>query len=190
VNVTLAHRQPGSSIKPIMYAIAMQNHVLNPGSILLDVPTCFTVPGQKPYCPKNYDGSFKGPVTIRQSLGNSLNIPAVKALRILSIEKFIQTAQTLGITTWVDPSQYGLSLTLGGGEVRMIDLAQAFSVIANQGVKVPLTPILKIEDYKGEVLFDLNPEQRKQDLAYLTDNDEEAELNGLVRVLDRAPAAR
>jgi membrane carboxypeptidase/penicillin-binding protein PbpC len=80
VNVTLALRQPGSSIKPIMYATTFANKALNPGSMLLDVPTCFKVAGQKDYCPKNYTGNFMGPVTIRQSLGNSLNIPAVKAL--------------------------------------------------------------------------------------------------------------
>ena len=128
VNVTLAQRQPGSSIKPLMYATTFAQKVLNPGSMLLDIPTCFLVPGQKPYCPKNYDGSFKGPVTIRQSLGNSLNIPAVKALDTVGLEAFIRQANLLGITSWVDPSRYGLSLTLGGGEVRMIDMAQAFSV--------------------------------------------------------------
>lgn len=188
VNVTLAERQPGSSIKPLMYATAFQEKVLNPGSILIDAPTCFTVPGQKPYCPKNYDGSFKGPVSIRDSLGNSLNIPAVKALRITGIETFIDQATRMGITSWTDPSQYGLSLTLGGGEVRMIDLAQAFTVLANEGVKVPLTPILKIEDYKGEVLEVVDTEMRKEELQYLTEYDGEQRTDTLERVMDRAPA--
>jgi penicillin-binding protein 1C len=188
VNVTLAERQPGSSIKPIMYATAFQNKTLNPGTYLLDIPTCFDVPGQKPYCPKNYDGSFHGPVTIRQSLGNSLNIPAVKALRTIGVENFIKQATKMGITTWTDPSHYGLSLTLGGGEVRMIDLAQAFSVIANEGVKVPLTPILKVTDYKGNVLQDLNIDQRKADLQELTDDESMGGTNDLERVMNRAPA--
>lgn len=187
VNVTLAQRQPGSSIKPIMYATAFQNKVLNPGSILLDVPTCFEVPGQKPYCPKNYDGSFKGPVTIRKSLGNSLNIPAVKALSAIGLVPFIEQARAMGITSWVDPSNYGLSLTLGGGEIRMIDLAQAFGVLANQGVKVPLTPILKIEDYRGNLIDETNIDQRKEDLQYLTEFDDTG-INGLERVMDRGPA--
>lgn len=187
VNVTLAQRQPGSSIKPIMYATAFQNKILNPGSILLDVPTCFEVPGQKPYCPKNYDGSFKGPVTIRKSLGNSLNIPAVKALSAIGLVPFIEQARAMGITSWVDPSNYGLSLTLGGGEVRMIDLAQAFGVLANQGVKVPLTPILKIEDYRGNLVDETNIDQRKEDLQYLTEFDDTG-INGLERVMDRGPA--
>lgn len=188
VNVTLAKRQPGSSIKPIMYALAFQNKVLNPGSILLDIPTCFNVAGQKPYCPKNYDGSFKGPVTIRQSLGNSLNIPAVKSLKMLGLETFISQANDLGITTWQDPSRYGLSLTLGGGEIRMVDLAQAFAVIANQGVKVPLTPILKIEDYHGNVLSQIDAAGRQADLEAMNLYEDETERGDLKRVMDRAPA--
>jgi len=188
VNVTLAQRQPGSSIKPIMYATAMSLKLLNPGSILLDIPTCFQVPGQKPYCPKNYDGSFKGPVTIRQSLGNSLNIPAVKGLKLIGLVNFINQARQMGITSWTDPSRYGLSLTLGGGEVRMIDLAQAFSVLANQGVKVPLTPILKIEDYQGTLLEEVKINERLNDLEALTTFDDETAQGELTRVMPRAPS--
>lgn len=188
VNVALAQRQPGSSIKPIMYATAFQKKLLNPGTILLDVPTCFEVPGQKAYCPKNYDGSFKGPVTVRDSLGNSLNIPAVKGLKTIGLTEFITQANRMGITSWTDPSRYGLSLTLGGGEVRMIDMAQAFSVLANQGVKVPLTPILKIEDYQGELLFEVNLEERQKDLEYLSDVYTDTHQGELERVMDRAPA--
>jgi 1A family penicillin-binding protein len=188
VNVTLAHRQPGSSIKPIMYATAFQNKLLNPGSYLLDIPTCFTVPGQQPYCPKNYDGSFHGPVSIRFALGNSLNIPAVKSLRLIGVENFIDQATKMGITTWKDPSQYGLSLTLGGGEIRMIDLAQAFTVLADQGVKVPLTSILKIEDYRGNVIEELNVDERKQQLAEMNEDEEVSEVGNLQRVMNRAPA--
>lgn len=188
VNVTLSQRQPGSSIKPIMYATAMQLKLLNPGSTLLDIPTCFNVIGQKPYCPKNYDGSFRGPVTLRQSLGNSLNIPAVKALSMIGVKPFIEQAQRMGITSWIDPSNYGLSLTLGGGEIRMIDLAQAFSVLANQGVRVPLTPILKIEDFQGKVIEETNITERQRDLEALTTFDDEQEQGELKRVMDRAPA--
>lgn len=188
VNVTLANRQPGSSIKPLMYATALELKELNPGSILVDTPTCFTSPGQQPYCPKNYDGSFKGPVTVRDSLGNSLNITAVKGLRIIGVEAFMQQATKMGITGWNDPSRYGLSLTLGGGEVRMIDLAQAFTVLANQGVKVPLTPILKIENYKGAVLAEVNPEERKETLDYLNAHEQDSGEGDLTRVMHRAPA--
>ncbi|HOZ02904.1 MAG TPA: transglycosylase domain-containing protein [Candidatus Woesebacteria bacterium] len=188
VNVTLAQRQPGSSIKPIMYSISFQEKVLNPGTILMDTETCFEEPGQKPYCPKNYDGTFKGPVTVRQSLGNSLNIPAVKSLKALGVEKFIEWGNKMGISSWQDPSRYGLSLTLGGGEVRMIDLAQAFAVLADQGVKVPINPILKIEDYRGNLLYDAQIEQKIKDLEYLNLYEDEATAGELTRVLNRAPA--
>ncbi len=187
VNITLSNRQPGSSIKPLMYATTFQKKKLNPGSILIDVPTCFEVPGQPQYCPKNYDGSFKGPVTIRKSLGNSLNITAVKALSTVGVKTFMDQATDMGITTWKDPANYGLSLTLGGGEVRMIDMAQAFSVLANQGVKTPLTPIIKIQDYTGETLMENDFEQRKTDLQTLMEYDDQRE-GDLKRVMDRAPA--
>lgn len=188
VNVTLALRQPGSSIKPIMYATAFQEKLLNPGSVLLDIPTCFKIPNQKDYCPKNYDGSFKGPVTVRRALANSLNIPAVRALKIIGLETFIDRAKKMGITTWTDYSNYGLSLTLGGGEVRMIDMAQTFSILANQGVKVPLNPILKITDYTGEVYEELDVESRKKDLEYLNNYESDGTQGELERVMDRAPA--
>lgn len=187
VNVTVARRQPGSSIKPIMYATAFQQKKLNPGSVLIDMPTCFTSPGQQPYCPKNYDGSFKGPVTIRRSLGNSLNIPAVKSLRIIGVETFMKQATDMGITDWDDPKNYGLSLTLGGGEVRMIDLAQAFAVLANQGVKTPVTPFLKIEDYTGKVHKEIDTAERIEDLEYLT-QFAATTAGDLTRVMDREPA--
>ncbi len=188
VNVALAYRQPGSSIKPIMYATTFQEKTLNPGTYLLDVPTCFTAPGQQPYCPKNYDGTFKGPVTIRTALGNSLNIPAVKAIRTIGVEKFIDQAEKMGITSWEDPSNYGLSLALGGGEVRMIDMAQTFGVLANQGVKVPLTPILEVKDYKGNLIDKTDIEQRKEDLAYLNNYEDTISEGDLERVMDKAPA--
>jgi len=188
VNVTIAFRQPGSSIKPIMYASAFQEKTLNPGSMLLDISTCFRVTGQKDYCPKNYSGGFSGPVTVRKALGNSLNIPAVKALSTIGVEKFIKQANKMGITNWVDPSQYGLSLTLGGGEVRMVDMATAFAVIANQGVKVPSTAILEVKNYKGEVLSSADLETRKQTLLHMTENEEITEEIDLERVMRRAPA--
>jgi membrane peptidoglycan carboxypeptidase len=158
VNVTLRYRQPGSSIKPLNYATGLLLG-WTPSVTYLDVPTCFNVAGQKAYCPKNYDGTFHGPVQMRFSLGNSYNIPAVKQLAMNGIDSFIATASAMGIQGWQEnPDRYGLSLTLGGGEVRMVDLATAFGVFANGGVKVPLHPILKVETYKGEVLdsYDVN----------------------------------
>lgn len=187
VNITLRQRQPGSSIKPLVYATAFEQKVLNPGTVLIDEPTCFDVTGQAPYCPKNYDGGFHGLVTVRQSLGNSFNIPAVKALRTVGLTTFMDTAKKMGITGWDDPSHYGLSISLGGGEVRMIDLAQAYAVLANQGVKMPFTPFLKIENYQGKVLQQTDIEQRKKDVValneYATNQEGEA-----TRILDRAPS--
>lgn len=158
VNITTALRQPGSSIKPINYATGL---LLGwPTSLVyLDVPTCFNVNGQKSYCPKNYDNTFRGPVSLRQSLANSLNIPAVKQLALNGIDSFIATASAMGISTWTDQSQYGLSLTLGGGEITMLDMAKAFSTFANQGVTVPLTSILKVVSYDGQVLEEFDADK-------------------------------
>ena len=158
VNITTRLRQPGSSIKPINYAVGLIKGY-TPATMFLDVPTCFNAPGQPTsYCPKNYDGSFHGPTHMRFALGNSYNIPAVKMLAANTVEAMVATASAMGITTYQDPSKYGLSLTLGGGEVKMVDMAVAFGVFANQGLKVDLNPILSIKDYKGKVLEEINLE--------------------------------
>lgn len=151
VNLTIRLRQPGSSIKPLNYATGLLNGITASYSYL-DIPTCFNVAGQKQYCPKNYDNSFHGPVQMRFALGNSYNIPAVKQLAMNGIQSFIATASAMGISTWPDSSKFGLSLTLGGGEVYMTDMAVAYGTFANAGVTVPLDPILKVETYTGEVL--------------------------------------
>lgn len=158
VNVVTALRQPGSSIKPVNYATGLLNGWPT-SQMYLDIPTCFNVAGQKQYCPKNYDNTFRGPVSMRQALANSLNIPAVKQLALNGLDSFIATASAMGISTWTDPSRYGLSLTLGGGEVTMYDMAKVFSTFANQGVTVPLTSILKVETYDGKVLEEFQPEK-------------------------------
>ena len=152
VNVTLARRQPGSSIKPLNYALAIKDKKITLATALADVPTCFSVLGQPTYCPVNYDGSFHGLVQARFALGNSYNLPAVRVLALNGLENFVNFAKEMGITTFQDPSNYGLSLTLGGGEVKPFDMAVAFGVLANEGVKVPLVSILKVEDWKGKVI--------------------------------------
>jgi membrane peptidoglycan carboxypeptidase len=152
VNVIFAKRQPGSSIKPLNYALALQDEKITPSTPLADVPTCFSVTGQPLYCPRNYDNTFHGIQQVRFTLGNSYNIPAVRVLALNGIDNFVGFAKNMGITTFTDPSNYGLSLTLGGGEVRPYDMAEAFGVFANQGVKIPLISILKVEDWKGKVL--------------------------------------
>lgn len=188
VNVTLRERQPGSSIKPLNVATAFQLKKATPATMVLDIPTCFIVANQPEYCPKNYDGQFHGPVQARFFLGNSYNIPEVKLLAMNTLESFIATASAMGITTWKDPSKYGLSLTLGGGEVRMVDMAVAFGTLANEGVKVPLQPILRIEDYKGNILEEFKPEGTMNDVQYLTEHTDEKKYGDSIRVLDREPA--
>ena len=156
VNVTLARRQPGSSIKPINYAVGLLNGY-TAATPFVDQKICFPNPGHQPYCPVNYDGKFRGVIQVRQALANSINIPAVKMLKINGIEAMIATASAMGITTFTDPRRYGLSLTLGGGEVTMLDMVTAFGVFANGGYKVPLHPILKVTDSKGKVLEEYKP---------------------------------
>ena len=160
VNLTISLRQPGSSIKPINFATGLINgHT--PATLFLDIPTCFNAPGQpKLYCPHNYDHQFHGPVELRFALGNSYNIPAVQMLALNGVKAMMATAKMMGITTWQDDSsQYGLSLTLGGGEVKMTEMAVAFGVFANLGEKVALQPILKIEDYQGKVYQEFKPQE-------------------------------
>ncbi len=153
LNVTLQLRQPGSTIKAITYALAFSRG-LTPSTTILDAPVAFTAPGQPAYKPHNYDHKFHGQVTLRTALACSYNIPAVKLLNHLGIDNFVNLAKNLGITTWNDPSRYGLSLTLGSLETTMLDLATVYGVFANNGIKVKLHPILKITDRNGKVLVD------------------------------------
>lgn len=161
-NVTVdALRQPGSSIKPLTY-LAMFQRGFTPASMLMDVPTTFRAnendATEKPYEPQNYNGKFNGPVSIRTSLGSSLNIPAVKAMGIVGIDNFLQLAQTMGFETLAptpeNKRRFGLALTLGGGEVHMIDTVTAYSAFANGGKKVEPVAILKVEDKDGKKLFE------------------------------------
>jgi len=171
VNLAFALRQPGSAIKPINYALGLMNRRITLATPLIDAPTCFYVIGQERYCPVNYDNQFHGDTQVRFALGNSFNIPAVKMLYLNSLQEFISTASAMGLTTLKDPSNYGLSLTLGGGEVRMVDLATAFGVFANGGVRQDLVSILKVENYKGKVLQDTKfaqgPRVLPMDVSYL-----------------------
>lgn len=153
-NVTTALRQPGSSIKPINYAIGLEKKIVTPATMFLDVPTCFANLDQPNYCPNNYDGKFHGPVQLRLALGNSYNIPAVKMLYLNTVRDMVASASAFGLDTLNDPDRYGLSLTLGGGEVRMTDMAEAFSVFANSGIRKDLVSVLKVVDKNGALLFE------------------------------------
>jgi penicillin-binding protein 1C len=156
VNITTSLRQPGSSIKPINYAVGLLNGY-NAATTFIDQPICFPNQGGQSYCPLNYDFKWHGLVQMRYALGNSLNIPAVKMLEVNGIEKMIATASAMGITTFTEPQKYGLSLTLGGAEVRMVDMATAFGVFANSGYRIDLHPILKVTDKTGKVLEEYKP---------------------------------
>lgn len=146
-NVVTANRQPGSSFKPIVYSTAFKDKY-NPATTLFDLKTDF---GN--YIPENFTGQFIGPVTIRKALGNSLNIPAVKTLGLVGIDKALKTASDLGITTLTDKDRYGLSLVLGGGEVKLLELTGAYGVFANGGQLMPTTPVLKITDSKNKDIY-------------------------------------
>lgn len=152
-NVVTALRQPGSSIKPINYALGLEKRIVTAATMFIDEPTCFgNTAGKAPYCPVNYDGKFHGPVQLRFALGNSFNIPAVKMLYMNTVEDMVASASAFGLTTLTDPSRYGLSLTLGGGEVHMTDMATAFGVFANGGIRHDLVSILKVVDKNGKTL--------------------------------------
>jgi len=123
-----------------------------PATILSDTPVTFSVPGQPPYSPKNYDGAYRGSLTLRSALAESRNIPAVKVLASYGVAKMIEQGQKMGLTTWDEPSRFGLSLTLGGGEIKLLDLARVYAVVANYGKKPEITSILKITNSKGKIL--------------------------------------
>lgn len=150
-NVTLALRQPGSAIKVVNYAAALENG-FTAANILEDTPATFSSQGSFSYSPVNYDGRFHGRVSLRAALANSYNVPAVKTLNQIGVERMVAMGKRLGIKSWEDSKNFGLSLTLGGGEVTMLDLATVYGVLANQGMRADVNPILKVTDSKGEVL--------------------------------------
>lgn len=152
VNVALRPRQPGSAIKPLTYVAALE-HGWTAATLLWDLETSFPDGANPPYVPRNYDGRFHGPVLVRDALANSYNIPAVRTLQYIGVPALMEMAERLGITTLTRPD-YGLSLTLGGGEVPLLELTGAYAVFANGGVRIPPSPILRIEYADGDVLVD------------------------------------
>ena len=164
--ITQALRQPGSSIKPVVYATALQQGY-TASSVILDTRTVFPNPGEeKDYIPENYDRKFRGPLQLRFALGSSINIPAVKLLAKIGVRNSLTTAYNMGLTT-LSPTdenvnRLGLSLTLGGGEVRPIEMASAYSAFANGGYKVEPVAILKVTDPKGKVLFEQKEGNKKR----------------------------
>lgn len=151
-NVATALRQPGSSIKPITYAAAFKMGY-SPGNIVLDTPITYKNFWET-YTPVNYDARFHGAVTIRNALGSSYNIPAVKMLSAISIPEMLKTAKDLGITTLNEPNRYGLSITLGGGEVKMIDMMSVYNTFSQNGKKFEIKGVSKIVDTRGKIIED------------------------------------
>ncbi|MBU4284889.1 PBP1A family penicillin-binding protein [Patescibacteria group bacterium] len=171
-NVTIRPRQPGSSFKPFAYAKAFQKG-FTPETMVFDLKTEFN-----PYCssdatqekdqyglgcyhPKNYDSKFRGPISLRSGLAQSLNIPSVKTLYMAGVDETINLAQDMGIETLKDRSRYGLSLVLGGGEVKLLEETAAFGVFAAEGIKNPIKEIIKIEDSEGNIIEEYKNNPRK-----------------------------
>lgn len=192
VNVTIRHRSPGSSIKPFVYAAAWQKG-FTPDTMLVDAVTDF---GQG-YIPKDFDLKERGPVTMRQALANSLNIPAVKTLYLAGVKNVTDLAQRMGMTSINDPERYGLSLVLGGGEVRLLDEVSAYGAFATEGVHHPQRAILKVAD-RSKTLFDsaenqtpgdnvLDPQIAREVSSVLSDNNARALVFGTRSYLQLGP---
>ena len=192
-----ALRQPGSSIKPVTYVTALKEGY-TASTLLMDVETTFPGgEGQPDYKPVNYDGKFRGPMQVRFALANSINMAAVKMLAMVGIEDTLETAYDLGIST-LEPtketlSRVGLSLTLGGGEVRLYELTSAYAAFMNGGFRVDPVAILKVEDSKGKVLEEIKPKKGKRVLSpeqafviadILSDNNARSEIFGTNSLLN------
>jgi 1A family penicillin-binding protein len=199
---TMGYRQPGSSFKPFVYATAFKEGY-TPDTVLWDVktefnPNCPTdATGEKDpngngcYHPQNYDGLYRGKVTLRTALDQSLNVPAVQLLYLAGLQDSIKTAQDFGITTLNDPDRYGLSLVLGGGEVTLLEMTSAYGVFASEGLKTDPVSILRIEDSNGNVIEKntkeptkvLDTQVARQINDVLSDNNARAPMFGVNNAL-------
>lgn len=171
-NVTTARRQPGSSFKPFIYATAFKKG-FSPNTVVFDLPTEFqttcnaygkALPGYNQancYSPQNHDGKFRGPMTLKNALAQSINVVAVKLFYLAGLSDSLKTAEEMGISTLTDISRYGLTLVIGGGEVSLLDMTSAYSVLANNGLRNPYTGILKIENANGKILEEFNLKTRE-----------------------------
>ncbi|MEN6392501.1 MAG: PBP1A family penicillin-binding protein [Anaerolineaceae bacterium] len=163
INMTLSPRQPGSALKPIVYAAALdpaQPHPWTAATMILDVSTSFTTHDGRAYTPSNYDGVEHGPVLVRQALASSLNIPAVITLNHIGLETLFNDTKKLGIDTLNDPNNADLSIALGGGAVRLLDLTAAYAAFANGGYQVIPQSIIEIKDQSGNLIYTPQPHQK------------------------------
>lgn len=208
VNIATSLRQPGSAFKPIVYAAGLSQGIITPATILKDEPKSFPEDndynswsfknGKNLYKPVNYDKKFRGPVTVRRALVNSLNVPAVETLSKVGIPTAVEMGKKLGISTLDEPSKYGLSLTLGSAEVKLIELAEAYSVFANKGLRNDPTTILEIKDKHDRTIY----KNEKQDLqvidpgvafqisSILSDNKTRSEIFGTALNISRPAAVK
>lgn len=165
-NIATAHRQPGSTFKPFVYAEAF-NKGYTPETVLFDIKTQFSTSCSPDnttslngcYSPENYDGKFRGPMTLREALAQSINIPSVKALYLAGIKDSITLAKKMGIQSLTNANQYGLTLVLGGGEVSLLDMTSAYGVFATGGTRHPYNSILKVEDRDEQILEEYAPQE-------------------------------
>jgi len=160
VNVAVRPRQPGSSLKPLAYANLFTKGGYNPETIIYDVVTNFSASG-KAYEPRNYNNQEQGPISIKKALAGSLNVPAVKVLYLGGVRELVSLAQEAGYSTLNDPDRYGLSLVLGGGEVKLLEHVNAYSIFACEGEISPITAILKVEDANGKTLEEFHEKRKK-----------------------------
>ncbi|MBI2022487.1 PBP1A family penicillin-binding protein [Candidatus Daviesbacteria bacterium] len=187
LNIVTTPRQSGSAFKPVVYSKALEEGIITPGTILQDKPQTFPATGDYNsfdykeclrnggkgfgcYSPKNYDGRFRGQVFPRRALANSLNVPSVEVMSKVGVYQAISQAQKLGITTLKDPSSYGLSLVLGAGEVKLLELASAYSVFGNQGNLVEPAAILEIKDKYDKTIYSYKPKPKlvlSKEVAFL-----------------------
>lgn len=207
-NITLAARQPGSSIKPVVYASAFSKGY-TPDTKVFDLKTQFSVVCEpwdlsnvNPcYSPNNYNSEFLGPISLRNALAQSLNIPAVKVLYLTGIKDAIKLAGDMGITTLNDPDRLGLTLVLGGGEVKLLEHTGVYGVFANEGVRATRRTILRIEDTTGNIIEETQTEEHRvmdrnialQITDILSDNDARTPLwgsNSLIHFPNRDVAAK
>ncbi|MCR4333850.1 MAG: PBP1A family penicillin-binding protein [Patescibacteria group bacterium] len=165
-NATLALRQPGSTMKPFVYSLALLRGYTR-DTVIFDTPTQFSTScrpfenyNNTPpcYAPSDYDEKFRGPMTFETALAQSINIPAIKTLYLVGIQNAINLAKAFGLVTLGDPNQYGLTLVLGGGEVRLLDLTGAYAVFANDGIANPPTGILEVNDAGGNIIMQFIPQ--------------------------------
>lgn len=187
VNIATRERQPGSAFKPFVYAAAFKKGY-TPETVLFDVFTEFSTscnPDGSPgptvsdpkncYHPQDYDGQFRGPVSLRTAIAQSLNVPSVKLLYLTGTEDAIKTAQDMGITTLRDPDRYGLSLVLGGAEVTLLDITSAFGVFAADGIRHPAEAVLRVQTAKGDVL-----EEKKETANPVLDSEVARTINDVL----------